>query len=442
MSIGEAFILDGIEYTITEKVGDGGFSEVFKAITATFFKGPLAVKVLLPQYANDTEWRKRFEREARILANIHHPNVVRIRATLDRADGSFAIIQDFVENAATMREYFKSTSDAQKHISVALQILYGLREAHTSAGGGTIHRDLSPSNVLVNADGRAQIIDFGLAKGVNSNSKLTIKGPGYGTPGCVSPEQAKDFASATHLTDFYALGKALAASYQDREPEHAECLKLPDPWKDVCVKMTSYDAADRHQNCDEVIEDLLSKFIGFQHQGMALPVGPSNMILHAKEFFGWTSSPPSWAQVVRHFIKSCDYTASKSEIQAIVELLRMPVVNHQQFGLVDIFPFLETNVWEPLFGGTFHASFSSTDGLGKLLRDWLPHLDSAGKLVGFRRLVRTAVNYNRFAVMSNVRQAFAGEADPRILSQYLIIIQQEDPSAIINGDETIPGRVP
>jgi serine/threonine protein kinase len=443
MAIGETFTLDGIDYTIAEKIEDGGFSEVFKATASKLFKRPLAVKILLSQYASDAEWRKRFEREARILANIDHPHVVRIRATLTRPDGSFAIIQDFVENAASMREYFKSTQEPDKHLSVALQVLYGLREAHTSGGGGAIHRDLSPSNVLVNADGHARIIDFGLAKGVESNSKLTMKGPGYGTPGCVSPEQAKDFASATHLTDFYALGKGLAASYQDREPEHAECSKLPEPWQAVCVKMTSYDAADRHQDCEEAIEDLFNRFIELQDDdGNPVPICPSNMKLHAQEISRWETPPASWVRVVRHWINAYDYDGAKAELHAVLELLSIPVVTDGQFDLISLFPFFEEHVWESLFGGSFHASFGSTDGLGTLLLRWLPNLDVAGKLMGFRRLVRTAVRYNRFSVMGDVRQAFSGEGDERVRAQYLEILQAEDPGAIIHGGGLIPGRIP
>jgi serine/threonine protein kinase len=135
MTVGDAFVLDNATYTITEKVGQGGYSEVFRAVCDKPYRRPLAAKVLLPQYANDPVWRRRFEREARILANIRHPHVVRIRATGDLTDGSLTIFQDFVENATDMCAYFRTTEDAQRHLSIALQIFYGLREAHNSSGG-------------------------------------------------------------------------------------------------------------------------------------------------------------------------------------------------------------------------------------------------------------------------------------------------------------------
>jgi serine/threonine protein kinase len=293
----------------------------------------------------------------------------------------------------------------------------------------------------VDGDGHARIIDFGLAKAVNSTSLLSV-GPGFGRPGCVSPEQSKDFASATHRTDFYALGKSLAASYQNRTPDHAECAKLPEPWKSFCSKLTNYEAEGRHANCEEAIEDLIKKFYLLENDGKPFPIVPANFDIHATEFARWNPPPAYWTVIAAHYVLAADYAGDKQTIQSVLERLTTPVITDPLFQLNRMFPFFEEQIWEPLFGGHFSASFDSTDGLGKLLRDWIPHLNPENKVVAFRRLVRTAVSYRRFTVMGNVRSAFNAATDDALKGHFMQVLQQEDPDLIIHGGGVIPGRVP
>ncbi len=327
-----------------------------------------------------------------------------------------------------MRKFFRSTTNAQRHLSIALQVLYGLREAHTCAGGGAIHRDLSPSNVLIDKQGHARIIDFGLARAVQRNSPLLSTGPAYGTPGIAAPEQYTDFAKADHRVDLFGLGRSIAASHQDREPSHAECGLLPEPWRTVCLKLTNHDITGRHQSCEEAIEDLFSRFLGY-----STPIVATDMLIHCAEMQRWAIEPRSWPAVARRYVHEFSFDFGPEELHEVLMKLSIPTVIDQRFGLNALIRWFDEQVWEPLFGGSFGASFSSTDGLGSLLRNWMFYLEPDPKLIVFRRLVRTAVNYNRFYVMGCVRSVYSSEPDQDLRQQFIVILEQEDPGRVIHG---------
>jgi Tol biopolymer transport system component len=203
-------------YEIVSAIGAGGMGEVYRA-RDTKLGRDVAIKVLPDAFARDTERMARFQREAKILASLNHPNIATIYG-LEDSDGTRALVMELVEGptlADRIREGPISIDDA---LRIARQICDALEYAHER---GIIHRDLKPANVKVAAEDTVKILDFGLAKAMESEaasldistsptlSRLaTIQGVLLGTAAYMSPEQAKG-KSVDRRADIWALGCVL-----------------------------------------------------------------------------------------------------------------------------------------------------------------------------------------------------------------------------------------
>jgi Tol biopolymer transport system component len=198
-------------YEIVSLLGAGGMGEVYRANDPRLHR-QVAVKVLSQEMANDPTIRQRFEIEARAASNISHPNIVAVY-DFGNQDGVLYIVWELVEGKPLQHEQMP----LKKALDIAAQIADGISAAHDS---GIVHRDLKPDNVLVTPDGRAKILDFGLAKrtgrGPLGDSNETIgmsttqTRPGMimGTIGYMSPEQVKGL-EVDHRTDIFSFGLVL-----------------------------------------------------------------------------------------------------------------------------------------------------------------------------------------------------------------------------------------
>lgn len=195
--------------------------------------------------------------------------------------------------------------------------------------------------------------------------------------------------------------------------------------------MTEIAVGDRYQDCAELIEALLCEFGVYGY--------PSDMDLHIREFNSWSTQAPSWPSLLRRYIT---YRRSSGiyERFALLRSIGPNTFAHPGFELNSLFDESELEVFEPAFGGGFSASFSSTDLLGELLLSWHRCLEPSRRILSFRRLVRTAVNYNRYEVMHKVRSAYRDEVDPEVRIAYERELSTEDPSRVIEGRGVIPGR--
>lgn len=191
------------QYRIEEKIGQGAMASVFKAYQPSLERY-VAIKVLPPYFAaKNPVFSKRFKREAKSVARLHHPNILPVYDYGIDRDYSY-IVMRYVEGAQTLAHLmYQSSNDAQK-FDVVLQVARALAQAHEN---GVIHRDVTPSNVLMDK-GWALLSDFGLAKFSEPATRLTGVGKGIGTPAYMSPEQARGGA-IDHRTDIYALGVIL-----------------------------------------------------------------------------------------------------------------------------------------------------------------------------------------------------------------------------------------
>src|SRR5947199_8370837 len=191
-------------YRIHELIGRGGMGLVYRA-TNVALNRIYALKVLAPELAEDEHFRQRFQREMRIAASLHHPNIVGIHYAGEH-EGLLFFVMDFV-TGTDLREVLVKHGALEPMRSVELleQCASALDAAHAR---GLVHRDVKPANILItvrDAEEHAYLTDFGLAKKFDTASGLTAKGAVVGTVDYMSPEQITG-SHTDARTDIYALG--------------------------------------------------------------------------------------------------------------------------------------------------------------------------------------------------------------------------------------------
>src|SRR5262249_17103957 len=199
-------------YEVLSPLGAGGMGEVYRARDSKLDRD-VAIKVLPPELTSDPEALARFEREAKAVAALSHPNILAIHDFGTHGGVSYAVME--LLEGETLRGKLDSGPISQKQaVDYALQIAKGLSAAH---GKGIVHRDLKPENVFVTKDGHVKILDFGIAKRVETGDEQTSAPTGGGgtAPGTVmgqvgymAPEQVRGLP-VDHRSDIFSLGAIL-----------------------------------------------------------------------------------------------------------------------------------------------------------------------------------------------------------------------------------------
>src|SRR5512136_1485867 len=146
-------------YSITGKIGKGGMGEVYRAKDQKLGRD-VAIKVLPEEFARDADRVARFQREAKLLASLNHPNIAAIYG-LEECAGTSFIVLELVEGETLADRIMRGLIPVDESLKLALQIAAALESAHEK---GVIHRDLKPANIKVTPDGKAKVLDYGLAK--------------------------------------------------------------------------------------------------------------------------------------------------------------------------------------------------------------------------------------------------------------------------------------
>ncbi len=189
------------QYRLDSELGSGGMGIVYRATDEKLHR-EVAIKVLHPHLLQNEDLRERFRREARMHAQLMHPNVVTLLSIYEDAD-HMALIMEMV-HGKNLREYLRT---AKKHaitdlVHIAQSILLGLEAAHDI---GLVHRDLKPANVLLADNGDVKLMDFGLAKSAKGDDDLTQSGATVGSFRYMAPEQILN-QPIDARTDLYAFG--------------------------------------------------------------------------------------------------------------------------------------------------------------------------------------------------------------------------------------------
>ena len=190
------------EYTILQKLGEGGMGAVYLGMGAD--KQRVAVKVLSPQLAKQRQFLSRFMREAQACCKLRHDNVV-AGLGVGEDSGHYFFAMEFIDGTSVDDMLQKSGPiPPDKATELIAQVAAGLAYAHEN---GIIHRDIKPANIMVTKDGVAKLADLGLARRVDAEeTALTRTGTAMGTPFYMAPEQATDAKRADARSDIYALG--------------------------------------------------------------------------------------------------------------------------------------------------------------------------------------------------------------------------------------------
>ncbi|HUF33650.1 MAG TPA: protein kinase [Acidimicrobiales bacterium] len=200
-------------YRLDRRLARGGMAEVWEA-TDEVLARPVAVKVLLPHLAADEAFVTRFRQEAISAARLSDPHIVSIYDTCSD-DGTEAIVMELVRGS-TLRQVLDEHGalQARQAADIAAQVATALHHAHQ---GGLVHRDVKPGNILLSADGRVLVTDFGIAKAAEASHDLTEVGQVVGTAKYLSPEQVEG-TPVDARSDVYALGIVLYEMLCGRPP--------------------------------------------------------------------------------------------------------------------------------------------------------------------------------------------------------------------------------
>ncbi|MBI3047876.1 MAG: serine/threonine-protein kinase [Acidobacteria bacterium] len=240
-------------YEVVSQLGTGGMGEVYRARDTNLGR-QVAIKILPDTFAHDPERLARFEREAKTLAALNHPNIAQIYG-FEKADGVRALVMELVEGPTLADRIAQGAIPVDEALPVAKQIAEALEAAHEQ---GIIHRDLKPANVKVRPDGTVKVLDFGLAKAFEAEPAAaglslapTITSPAatrlgtiLGTAAYMSPEQARGKA-VDRRADIWAFGCVLYEMLTGRRAFEADditdvlaaVIRADPPWDALPVSL-------------------------------------------------------------------------------------------------------------------------------------------------------------------------------------------------------------
>lgn len=261
-------IVLGERYQIISRVGSGGMADVYKAKDQKLDR-LVAVKVLKPEFREDTNFVAKFGKEAQAAAGLSHPNVVNV-FDVGEDRGLYYIVMELVEGI-TLKAYItrKGKLSVKEATSIAIQVSLGLEAAHNR---GIVHRDVKPQNIIISTDGKVKLSDFGIAKATNSN---TITANVMGSVHYSSPEQVRGGASDAR-SDIYSLGITMYEMVTGRVPYDGDTTvavaikhlqeemvppsrytpDIPYSMEQIILKCTQKNPDRRYQNMAQLIEDL------------------------------------------------------------------------------------------------------------------------------------------------------------------------------------------
>jgi hypothetical protein len=255
-------------YRIIEQLGQGGMATVFKAYHAALDRY-VAIKVLHPAFKEEPNFLSRFQREARVVARLEHPNIVPIYDFAEHK-GQPYLVMKFIEGQTLKARLNEKPLTKEEAVEIVDAVGGALAYAHKQ---GVLHRDVKPSNVLLSPDGSIYLADFGLARMAQAGASTLSKDVMLGTPQYISPEQGQGVSDLDQGTDIYSFGVLLYEMVVGRVPFNADTpfsiihdhiytpLPLPSTLNPnvpqvverVLLKSLAKDRKDRFENVEQQV---------------------------------------------------------------------------------------------------------------------------------------------------------------------------------------------
>lgn len=290
------------QYQIVEQIGQGGMATVYKAYQPSIHRN-VAVKILPSQYAQDPNFVKRFEQEAKAIAALEHPHILPVY-DFGTQEGLTYMVMRYIKGG-TLSNLMGQKLPYERIVSLISDVARALDYAHKQ---GVVHRDIKPSNILIDDNGEPLLTDFGIAKMMAGSGATQLTGAGsvLGTPAYMSPEQAQG-VSVDGRTDIYSLGVILYELLTGQQPYRAETpvaivLKhvsepltpprminpnIPDPLERVVIKAMAKEPAQRYQTAGEMQRALQQALNEIESGGRTVSLPTSST-----QTQGVTSTPP------------------------------------------------------------------------------------------------------------------------------------------------------
>jgi serine/threonine protein kinase len=257
-------------YRVLEKLGEGGMGVIYKAEDLKL-KRTVALKVLRETYTHDEESKRRFISEAQNASSLQHINICTIHEIDHTAEGQLFIAIDYYEGETLKTRIGRGSLSIQEITHIIRQVALGLHNAHEH---GIIHRDIKPANIFITGDGTVKVLDFGLAKKIDT-TQFTRTGERFGTTEYMSPEQIKG-QKVDRRTDIWSLGVLLyemlagrppfQADYEqgmvylilNQEPEDLRTLRddIPETLLAIVERSLAKDREDRYDHMASLLEDI------------------------------------------------------------------------------------------------------------------------------------------------------------------------------------------